>query len=94
MVQRCSFIQIPFAMLTALFARLVSSLKANRVLLWGAFITLAVNAGANYLLMQRWGVVGIALARAVVALASFVYLTKMLHNLLRKSTHPAVSAVV
>jgi putative peptidoglycan lipid II flippase len=90
-VQRCSFLQIPFAMLTALMARTVSSMRANRALLWGAMLSLVVNAASDYLLMNRLGVTGIALARAVTALVSFAYLTRILQHLLKDRAAAGVS---
>lgn len=73
-VQRCALLQIPFAMLSAFLARLVSSLKANRILMWGAMINLTLTAVLDYLLMQWRGVPGIALAGALVSMIGCCYL--------------------
>jgi putative peptidoglycan lipid II flippase len=73
-VQSCALLQIPFAMLSAFLARLVSSLKANRILMWGAMINLTLTGVLDYSLMQWRGVPGIALAAALVSMIGCCYL--------------------
>lgn len=70
-VQRFALLQLPFALLATLMARLISSLRANRLLLWGAALYLAAATCLDLLFMRWLGVAGIALATTTV---SFVYL--------------------
>src|SRR6202035_4058514 len=60
-VQFWSLLLVPISMLLALVVRLVSSLKANDLLLRMAVLSLVVNIALDYVLMQRMGVAGIAL---------------------------------
>jgi putative peptidoglycan lipid II flippase len=74
-VQRIFFLQVPFAIVSALFVRLLSSLKANQVLLRAAAISLPLNVILDVVFMRWLGVAGIALASAVVSLVSFSYVS-------------------
>ena len=65
-------------MLLALVVRLVSSLKANDLLLRMALLSVAANFALDYALMQRMGVAGIALATPLVALLSLLFLSYLL----------------
>ncbi len=80
-IQSFSFLQMPFAIVTALFARTVSSLKANRVLLWAAALGFVVGGGCDYVLSKQMGAPGIALARVVASVASVLYLARRLGHL-------------
>lgn len=71
-------LQIPFYLLNTLLVRLISSLRANHILMWGAALNLPVNIVLNYVFMQRWGVAGIALSTSVVYLLSCIFLTLMI----------------
>jgi putative peptidoglycan lipid II flippase len=62
-------------MLLALVVRLISSLKWNELLLRMAALAFAANIALDYLLMQRMGVAGIALATALVSLLSLAFLS-------------------
>jgi len=80
LVQQMHLIQIPFAILAALVARLISAFEANRHLLAAATLFFSSNAILNYLLMQRLGVAGIALA---TSLASALYFGHLMLALFR-----------
>lgn len=84
LVQICLLIQVPFYTLGILAVRLVSSLQANRILMWGSAISLALNAALDYLLMQYMGVAGIALATSFVYVVAFIYLFMMVTSTLKK----------
>ncbi len=77
-VQRLALLQIPFAIISAVLARMISALKANRVLLGGAIASLSVNVILNYLLTPIMGVSGIALATAAAAFVYYCYLSRLL----------------
>ena len=68
-------LKIPVFLLTTLMVRLVSSLKYNKLLMFGAIISAAVNIIFNYLLMKIMGLPGIALSTVLVYVVSFIYLT-------------------
>jgi putative peptidoglycan lipid II flippase len=71
-VQQLYLLQLPFHLAGLLGVRLVSALGKNRILLVFTVVTGVLNAVANYLFMQRWGVAGIALSTSLVFFTSFV----------------------
>jgi putative peptidoglycan lipid II flippase len=73
-IQRLLVLQLPFYVGGILLVRLISALRANRLILWGAIINVGVNLGGNYVLMQTLGVRGIALSTSLVYVVSFGYL--------------------
>jgi putative peptidoglycan lipid II flippase len=73
-VQALYFIQVPFYLMGILLVRVISSLKANHLLLYGSAISLVINLLLNYTLMMVMGVKGIALATSIVYIASFCFL--------------------
>lgn len=85
-VQAMLALQIPFYSLGILYVRLISSLQANRILMYGTGISFALNIVLDYLFKEWFGVAGIALATSLVYLASLIYLSTMLSRLLRKET--------
>lgn len=74
-VQAMYFLKIPFFLLTTLMVRLISSLKYNQLLMFGAMISFAVNIIFNILLMKIMGLPGIALSTVLVYVVSLLYLT-------------------
>ncbi len=77
-VQQLMLLQLPAYFVGILFVRVISALKANVVLLWGAAINLVVNIGLNLLLGPWLGVAGIALSTAAVYWVSTIFLGLML----------------
>lgn len=77
-VQLFAALQIPFYLLATLTVRLISSLRANEILMWGAILNFFVNIGLNYAFMREWGVAGIALSTSLVYLVSFCFVASML----------------
>jgi len=73
-IQTCYLLQMPFFFLGAMIVRLISSFKANSVLMWGALINLILNVVLNYIFMQIFGIAGIALSTSAVYFVSFIYL--------------------
>jgi putative peptidoglycan lipid II flippase len=84
-VQAFYLMQAPFYVLGTMLVRLISSLKANYVLMWGTIISVFLNVTLNYLFMKWLGIPGIALSTSVVYTLSFGYLLFMLIRLLQKS---------
>lgn len=83
-VQGFLLLQVPLYLIGILIVRLISSLKANSVLMWGCVINFGVNVVLNYVLMQWLQVAGIALSTAVVYLVSVIYLSVMLQRVLKQ----------
>ena len=66
--------QIPFYIAGIMLARLVSSLRANHILMWGALINISINVGFNILFIYLMGLKGIALSTSLVYMISFLFL--------------------
>jgi len=73
-VQAYFAFQIPFYVAGIVVVRLISSLRANHILMWGAAINLVVNIGFNILFIHYLGLKGIALSTSFVYLISFLFL--------------------
>ncbi len=84
-IQALFSLQIPFYIAGVLLARLISSFKANNLLMWGAVISLIINVVLNYLFMQWLGVAGIALSTALAYFVSFSFLAYKSMRLLTPS---------
>lgn len=78
--------QIPFYLLGTLLVRLLSSLGANHILMWGSAISLGLNVVLNYTFARWFGVAGIALSTSVVYLCSFCFAAMMLARRMRQLT--------
>jgi putative peptidoglycan lipid II flippase len=83
-VQSFYALQIPFYIAGIMVVRVISSMQANQILLWGAAINLSVNIILNYLLMQWLGVAGIALSTSFVYLVSFIFCYTILNRRISK----------
>jgi putative peptidoglycan lipid II flippase len=73
-VQIYSLLQMPFILGTTILMRILSALKANRVMLPFSGAALVVSTGLNYAWMARLGVAGIALAASSVQALVFTAL--------------------
>lgn len=82
-VQAMAALQIPFHVVGILYVQLISSLRANHVLMIGAAISLPLNIVLNYLFMQVMGVAGIALSTSVVYAVSCFFLMIMYYRILK-----------
>ena len=72
-VQQFYALQLPWHIAGVIFARLLSALGMNHVLMLAAALNLAANVVLNYILMSFMGVAGIALATSLVYLFSFIF---------------------
>jgi len=88
-IQSMFLLQLPFYTLTILFVRMISSLQANRVLMWGTAISFVVNITFNYVLMQFMGVAGIALSTSIVYAVLCVFLGAVLWMKLKSLSESA-----
>ena len=72
-------------MLLGLLVHLVSSLKANRLLLNTALAAMLSNAALNYLFMRWMGVAGITLSTSVVQALTVLLLALLLFRRSRRT---------
>jgi len=84
LIQRCSLVQIPFALVVAFAFVSASALKENRLMLTMAPVALATTLLFDYALMKMFGAPGIATAPAasgaVCLIALFVQLRRALQR--------------
>ena len=73
-VQAVYLLQVPLFVLSILLVRLISSLKANHLLLWGTVINVTLLLIFSYVFMRWFQVVGIALSISLMYLISTGYL--------------------
>ena len=90
-VQRYSLLQIPPAMVMALALRLISSMKANRLLLRAAAFTAVLNLALDLLLTRWMGIAGITLSTSIVQFAALIYLFHLMRTRLPASLNPVPS---
>ena len=74
-VQQFFLLQIPAMLQAVAVCRLLSSLRANHILAAGAAVSVAANLAANFLLMPRMGVAGVALASTIGVYCYCAYMT-------------------
>jgi putative peptidoglycan lipid II flippase len=91
-VQRFSLLQIPSSMVMALLLRLVSSMKANQLLLRAAAFGAVLNLALDLALTRPMGISGIALSTAIVELASLLYVLRLVRTHLPASFQAAPTA--
>jgi putative peptidoglycan lipid II flippase len=90
-IQRFALLQIPPAMVMALTLRLISSMKANQLLLRAAGFAAVLNLALD-LLLTRWiGIAGITLATAIVQFTTLLYLFYLMRTRLPASRNAAPS---
>ncbi len=82
-IQACFALEIPFYISCILVVRLSAAMQMGKIIMWGSAANMVVNISLNYLLMQWWGVVGIALSTSCVYLFSFLFLLFFLVKNLR-----------
>ena len=86
-IQAVYGLQMPFFVCGILFVRLISSMMSNHILFFASFMNLLLNIMLNYLFMQYFGVVGIALSTVCVYFVSCVFLVSMVYRILWRITH-------
>jgi len=77
-IQTFYVLQVPFYCLITMKMRLISSLKANHLLLIGAVLNVCINVAFNYIFIQWFSVAGIALSTTVVYAVSYCFLAVVL----------------
>jgi len=91
-VQEFFCFQIPFYIASIMLARLVSSLRANHILMWAASINITANVGFNILFIHLMGLKGIALSTSLVYMISFFFLLYFVNRIIdQKETGSLVS---
>ncbi len=83
-IMRYSLLQVPFYVLGTLFARAISAMSGNKFLLYGTIMSFILNAGFNFILMEKMGVSGIALSTSIVYLVATIFLYWILRLKLSK----------
>jgi putative peptidoglycan lipid II flippase len=78
-VHAAAALQIPFYVMNSLLVRLLAALNANRTILLGTLLALAVKIAGNLLAMEIWGVAGIMLTTTLVHAVLFGFLWWRLH---------------
>jgi putative peptidoglycan lipid II flippase len=81
--QAMYLLHVPLFVVGMLLVRLISALRANRILMWGSGLNLLVNVALTYVLMRRFGVAGIALATSLMYVGSVAFLWIAASRLLR-----------
>ena len=69
-VQQLFALQIPFYLVGILIVRVISALRRNEILMWGAFGNVVLNITFNLYFMRRFGLAGIALSTTLVYVVS------------------------
>jgi putative peptidoglycan lipid II flippase len=89
-VQALFAFQIPFYIASTVIVRLISSLRANHILMLGAILNLVSNIALNIIFIHYLGLKGISLSTSFVYMISFVFLLYFA----RKSIHREESKLV
>ena len=82
-IQAIYLLQVPLYVVKTLFVKLISAFNANYVFMWGNVINLSISILLTYVLMQRFGVIGIALATTLMYLISGIFLLWVSLRLMR-----------
>jgi putative peptidoglycan lipid II flippase len=82
-IQAMYLLQVPLYVVSMLFVRVISALKANQVFVWANAINLLMCILLTYALMQWFGVLGIALATSLMYLISCGFLLWISLRLMR-----------
>jgi len=70
LVQQLFALQIPFYLVSILIVRVISALRRNQILFWGAVGNVIVNISFNLLFIPTLGVAGVALSTTLVYVAA------------------------
>jgi putative peptidoglycan lipid II flippase len=74
--------RIPFATCAVLVTRTLTALRANQMLLYMSFGSFALNAGLDYVFMQRLGIAGITLSTTVCSATVVLCLGVVMYRIL------------
>jgi putative peptidoglycan lipid II flippase len=91
-VQTYLALQIPFYILAMVGARVLSALDSNQIVLRIAALNLVLNVAGDYLLMQWFGVDGIAMATSLVYLAAAIVTWSAIRAKIAERRHTTDSA--
>lgn len=89
--QQMFALQIPFYIMGSLITPLISSLRQNRILMIGAAISLPLDVLLDFAFSRLFGVVGIALATAIVYTVSWLFLTLSSYRIIRRHERALIS---
>jgi len=85
-IQLCYALQIPLRGPGTLVGRLISTARANQILMWGSAGNLIINITLDYWFMNWLGVAGIALSTTCVYLFSCLFLYFSANRIIDKHT--------
>lgn len=85
-IQVMYLLQVPPYVVSMLFVRLISALKANHLMMWGCGVNLLLTVGLTYVCVQWLDAAGVALATSLVYLLSLAFLMTVSLRLLKQKT--------
>lgn len=85
-IQLCYALQIPLRGPGTLVGRLISTARANQILMWGSAGNLIINVALDYWFMTWMGVAGIALSTTCVYLFSCLFLFFCANRIIHQHT--------
>ena len=86
-IQAVYGLQMPFYVCGILFVRLISSMMCNHILMLACLMNLFLNILLNYIFMQYFDVVGIALSTVFVYIFSLGFVAMMAYRNIRRIAH-------
>jgi putative peptidoglycan lipid II flippase len=93
LVQLCYCLQIPTQALCILFARFLTAVRRNDLIMYASALNLIVDIVGDIVLMRIWGIAGIALSTAIVTFVSLLFLSISSIKLLRQPVPESMTAV-
>ena len=88
-IQVLYLFRIPCAICGVLITRTLTAMRANQVMLYLSFGSFALNAGLDYVFLQRFGIAGITLATTVCSAVITLCLAMAMYRILdRRALEP------
>lgn len=83
-IQVLYLFRIPFATCGVLITRTLTAMRANQVMLYMSFCSFALNAGLDYVFLQRFGIAGITLSTTVCSGVITLCLAMAMYRILNR----------
>lgn len=84
LIQQMYLIQVPAYIISIILVRFLESLNKNKFMVYVAIICLSLNVALNYILIEKLGVYGLALATSIVAIINSILLYKYVSHIRKK----------
>lgn len=81
-IQMIALVQLPFYLINVFLMRIVSALNKNKLLLYSASLSFVINIILNLILMQWYGIYGIAASTTIVTIVTFGFFALVVMKLL------------